>query len=586
MDVSSLTDDQVKIAVKVIAAAKKHGVNPDFALAVAFAESGFDPNAKSPRGALGPMQLLPNTAKGLGVDPTNVDENIEGGVRHLKAISGNQKIGNDPLRVLAAYNAGETRAGEFLDKDDLDLMPEETVGYIAKIANLSGGELPSVMASQEEQEPPDQSNQFGTSGQALDEQAAEVKGAFEKTPANRRREAQILGGAAGLGVGGAKYLTFNAPYQMFMAAKNFLGRNPVSLEEATKVLNAAYGSQTENAVLDATQAVSGKPTGVNAYIPSQTRSKANAEQLAAVANVPPIETNAEAQQAIKRIGAEGHPSDRIPIKKTVIRNGVPVEITIGYRSPTPSLGAELQNLVNPVDEVISAPRPSNVAPITMERLRGHNLGPPPYVAFRGQQSPFGIWEDSNPRDTGAVRSALGNAGRSTVNAARNVGTAVASAAPVIGRGVTSVLGSVPFRLGAAGASTLGNYSDYQSAKEKGDTTGQAVAATGGLGALASLVPKISPVGGLMAGGADAFRRAREGDYTGAAISGGATLAPWAARAAFGSALGPAGSVAAMSAPIVYDAIKYKAWQDAQRLAEAMETEEGRENYWLTRGAFD
>jgi hypothetical protein len=42
----------------------------------------------------------------------------------------------------------------------------------------------------------------------------------------------------------------------------------------------------------------------------------------------------------------------------------------------------------------------------------------------------------------------------------------------------------------------------------------------------------------------------------------------------------------MSAPIVYDAIKYKAWQDAQRLAEAMETEEGRENYWLTRGAFD
>lgn len=467
---------------------------------------------------------------------------------------------------------------------------EDTLPHLANTVTAveAGTKRPTFEDIKGQEETPDQSNQFGTYGQASDEQAAEVKGAFEKTPANRRREAQILGGAAGLGVGGAKYLTFNAPYQMFMAAKNFLGRNPVSLEEATKVLNAAYGSQTENAVLDATQAVSGKTTGVDAYIPSQTRAKANAAQIAAVANVPLPETNAEAQQAIKRIGAEGHPSDRIPIKKTVIRNGVPVEITIGYRSPRPSLGAELQNAVNPVDEVISAPRPSNVAPITMERLRGHNLGPlpaQPTPYFQGWQSASDI-EMSNPQDTGAVRSALGNAGRSTVNAARNVGTAVASAAPVIGRGVTSVLGSVPFRLGAAGASALGNYSDYQSAKEKGDTTGQAVAATGGIGALASLVPKINPVGGLIAGGADTARRVREGDYTGAAISGGATLAPWAARAAVGAPLGPWGSVAAMSAPMVYDAIKYKAWQDAQRLAEAMETEEGRKNYWLTRGAFD
>jgi hypothetical protein len=485
-----------------------------------------------------------------------------------------QEVDNYAMAVADSYG---------FDATDTEFS-KDTLPHLANTVTAveAGTPRPTFEDIKSQEEPPDQSDQFGTSGQPSDEQASEVKGAFERTPAQKRREAQIAGGSAGLFGAGAKYAT----YKTFNAAKNILNRNPVSLEEAAKVLNAAYGNQTENPVLNATKEASGKPTGVDAYIPSQTRAKANAEQLAAVANVPPPETNAEAQQAIKRIGAESHPSDRIPIKKTVIRNGVPVEIIIGYRFPRPSLGAELQNLVNPVDEVISDPYPSNVPPITMERLRGHNLGPPPYVAFRGQQSPIGIWEDSNPRDTGAVRSALENAGRSTVNAARNVGTAVASAAPVIGRGVTSVLGSVPFRLGAAGASAAGNLADYQVAKEVGDTTGQAISAAGGLGALASLIPKISPIGGLVAGGADAARRGREGDYIGAAISGGATLAPFAARAAFGAPLGPAGSVAAMSAPMVYDAIKYKAWQDAQRLAEALKTEEGRKNYWLTRGAFD
>jgi hypothetical protein len=489
-----------------------------------------------------------------------------------------QEVDNYAMAVADSYGFDAT------DKE----FSQDTLPHLANTVTAveAGTKRPTFEDIKSQEEPLDQSDQFGTSGQPSDEQASEVKGAFEKTPANRRREAQILGGAAGLVGGGAKYLTISAPYQIFMAAKNFLGRNPVSLEEATKVLNAAYGSQTENAVLDATQTVSGKPTGVDAYIPSQTRSKANAEQLAAVANVPPPETNAEAQQAIKRISAEAHPSDRIPVKRTVMRNGVPYQETIRYRPPAPSKGPELQQAVRPDEFIISDPYPSNVPPITQASLRGHNLGPTPYVAFQGQQSPIGIWEDSNPRDTGALKSALQNARQSTVNAAKNLGTTVASAAPVIGRGVTSVLGSVPFRIGAAGASALGNYSDYQSAKEKGDTTGQAVAATGGLGALASLVPKISPYGGLVAGGADTARRVREGDYTGAAISGGATLAPFAARAAFGAPLGPAGSVAAMSAPMVYDAIKYKAWQDAQRLAEALKTEEGRKTYWLTRGVFD
>ena len=75
----------------------------------------------------------------------------------------------------------------------------------------------------------------------------------------------------------------------------------------------------------------------------------------------------------------------------------------------------------------------------------------------------------------------------------------------------------------------------------------------------------------MAGGADAFRRAREGDTSGAIVSGGATLAPWALKALFGAGTGGAGSVIAMGAPMIYDAARYKAMQRAKEEMEAMKS---------------
>ncbi len=85
------------------AAARQHGVPEDLFFRLVQQESGWNPNARSHKGALGLAQLMPQTARALGVDPYNVQQNLEGGARYLATQY--RKFGNWP-HALAAYNAG------------------------------------------------------------------------------------------------------------------------------------------------------------------------------------------------------------------------------------------------------------------------------------------------------------------------------------------------------------------------------------------------------------------------------------------------------------------------------------------------
>lgn len=88
----------------VISEAERQGVPVDLALALVNQESGFNPNVKSKVGAIGLMQLMPDTAKSLGVNPYDISDNIKGGITYLK----NALIhyNNDVDKALASYNAG------------------------------------------------------------------------------------------------------------------------------------------------------------------------------------------------------------------------------------------------------------------------------------------------------------------------------------------------------------------------------------------------------------------------------------------------------------------------------------------------
>ncbi|OPY65964.1 MAG: Soluble lytic murein transglycosylase precursor [Syntrophorhabdus sp. PtaU1.Bin050] len=106
-----------------------HGVDPSLVKAVMKAESNFNPQAVSHKGAQGLMQLMPDTARLMSVqDPFDPDDNIRGGAKYLSLLD--QTFQGNLELILAAYNAGPNRVKEH----KMNVPPiEETRNYVRRV---------------------------------------------------------------------------------------------------------------------------------------------------------------------------------------------------------------------------------------------------------------------------------------------------------------------------------------------------------------------------------------------------------------------------------------------------------------------
>lgn len=127
----------------ITATALRYGLDPNLAVAQARAESGLNQAAVSRVGAIGVFQLMPATAAWLGVDPHDLAQNIDGGVRYLSQLLA--EFGGDVQKALAAYNWGPGNLSKSLAQYGVDWMshlPAETSAYIARITAAVGPYLP------------------------------------------------------------------------------------------------------------------------------------------------------------------------------------------------------------------------------------------------------------------------------------------------------------------------------------------------------------------------------------------------------------------------------------------------------------
>jgi soluble lytic murein transglycosylase-like protein len=114
--------------------ARRHGIRTDLVRAVVHVESGYNPYAKSRKGALGLMQLMPATIREYGVtNPFNPVENIRAGVAYLRRLL--DRYNNNESLALAAYNAGPSA----VDRHGHNVPPyRETLNYVRRIDAIAG----------------------------------------------------------------------------------------------------------------------------------------------------------------------------------------------------------------------------------------------------------------------------------------------------------------------------------------------------------------------------------------------------------------------------------------------------------------
>ncbi len=121
--------------------AARWGIPPALLQAIARTESGYNPNAVSPKGAIGLMQLMPSTAAQLGADPLDPRQNVAAGTRYFVDLL--RKYEKDPYQVrkaVAAYNAGPNAVERYGGVPPY----RETINYVRRVVQLWNPRAPAA----------------------------------------------------------------------------------------------------------------------------------------------------------------------------------------------------------------------------------------------------------------------------------------------------------------------------------------------------------------------------------------------------------------------------------------------------------
>jgi hypothetical protein len=127
------------IPTLIAQAAPSYGVNPNFALAIANQESGFNQSAVGSSGEQGVFQLMPGTAAQLGVDPSDLNQNIAGGLSYQSQLLA--RYGGNYAMAAAAYNAGPGAVDAAIAHYGSNWMaglPPGTVNYVNSVLPAAG----------------------------------------------------------------------------------------------------------------------------------------------------------------------------------------------------------------------------------------------------------------------------------------------------------------------------------------------------------------------------------------------------------------------------------------------------------------
>jgi hypothetical protein len=147
----SFLGDALGISQLISQAAAQYGLDPSLVMAMAQRESNLNPNAVSPAGAQGIMQLMPATAAALGVtNPFDAAQNIAAGVRYLAQLL--NQFGGDLAKALAAYNWGPGALSKAIQQWGADWLahtPAETQRYVQALTGIVASAPAATPASSE-----------------------------------------------------------------------------------------------------------------------------------------------------------------------------------------------------------------------------------------------------------------------------------------------------------------------------------------------------------------------------------------------------------------------------------------------------